>query len=117
MQHAHEVARKFLASSAKRNKNLYDVKVAVNKYKKDDLVWYLMETRKVGETPKLKPAYHGPFLVRRKVSEVDFLVQLDKDGREQVIHHDKLKPYEGNRPRRWVQRAKLRFCANGNSQQ
>ena len=117
MQHAHEVARKYLASSAKRSKNLYDVKIAVNKYKKGDLVWYLLETRKVGEAPKLKPAYHGPFLVRRKVSEVNFLVQLDRDGKEQVIHHDKLKPYEGNHPPRWVQRAKKRLLANRNSPQ
>ena len=29
----HEVARKYLASSAKGSKNLYDVKIAVNKYK------------------------------------------------------------------------------------
>ena len=76
-----------------------------------------METRKVGEAPKLKPAYHGPFLVRRKVSEVDFLVQLDKDGNKQVIHYDKLKPYEGNHPTRWIRRAKKRFFANSISQQ
>ena len=57
----------------------------------------------------------GPFLVRRKVSEVDFLVQLDEDGKEQVIHHDKLKPYEGNHAPRWVQRAKKRLFANSNS--
>ena len=64
MQHAHEIARKYLASSAKRRKNNYDVKAAVNKYEKGNLVWYLLETHKVGEAPKLKHAFHGPFLVK-----------------------------------------------------
>ncbi|MCG7868952.1 MAG: DDE-type integrase/transposase/recombinase [Candidatus Thiodiazotropha taylori] len=117
MQHAHEVARKYLAASAKRNKDLYDVKKAVNSYKKGDLVWYLLEKRKVGEAPKLNPAYHGPFLVKQKVNEVDFLIQLDKEGKEQITHHDKLKPYEGVNPPRWVQRAKKRLLAEKHSQQ
>lgn len=102
MQHAHEVARKYLASSAKRSKDRYDVKAAVNVYSKGDLVWYLLEGRKPGEAPKLKQIYHGPFLVKQKVTEVDFLVQLDKYGKEQLVHHDKLKPYEGDQPPRWI---------------
>ena len=117
MQHAHEVARKYLTLSAQRCKNYYDVRMAVNKYKKGDLVWYLLETRKVGEAPKLKPAYYGPFLVRHKMSEVDFLIQLDRDGKEQVVHRDKLKPYEGDHPPKWVQRAKKRLLSHGNSSQ
>ena len=98
MQHAHKIARKSLASLAKRSKSnyMYDVKVAVNKYEKGSLVWYLLVTRKVGEAPKLKQAYHSPFLVKQKVTEVDFLIQLDKHGKEQVVHHDKLIPYESS---------------------
>ena len=63
------------------------------------------------------PAYYGPFLVRRKMSEVDFLIQLDRDGKEQVVHHDKLKPYEGDHPPKWVQRAKKRLLSHGNASQ
>ena len=106
IQHAHETARKYLASSAKRSKNNYDVKAAVNKYEKGNLVWYLLETHKVGEAPKLKQAYHGPFLVKKKVTEVDFLIQLDKNGKVQIVHHDKLKPYEGDQPPKWVVKAR-----------
>ena len=32
MQHAHQVARKHLSSTAKRRKELYDTKVALNRY-------------------------------------------------------------------------------------
>ena len=79
MQHAHEIARKYLPSSAKRSKNNYDVKAAVNKCEKENFVWYLLETHNVGEASKLKQTYHGPFLVKQKVSEVDFLIQFDKN--------------------------------------
>ena len=38
MQHAHEVARKYLGMSAKRSKGIYDTKVAVNRFEKGDYV-------------------------------------------------------------------------------
>ena len=44
MQHAHEVARKYLGTSAKRNKNIYDT---VYRFEKGDYVWCLNEARKV----------------------------------------------------------------------
>ena len=42
MQHAHDVARTHLHDSAKRQKQIYDVKVKANLYEVGDLVW--MET-------------------------------------------------------------------------
>ena len=47
MQHAHEVARKYLCSAAKRSKEIYDVNLAVNRYEQGDLVWCLNETEKL----------------------------------------------------------------------
>ena len=77
---------------------------------------YLLEKRKVCEAPKLNPTYHGPFLVKQKVNEVDFIVQLDKEGKEQITLHDKLKPYEGVHIPRWVHNAKKRLLAEKHSQ-
>ena len=85
MQHAHEVVRKYLSSAAKRSKEMYDVKMAVNKYERDDLVWCLDETRKVGIIPKLGNAYNGLFLVKKKVTELDFLLQLNQVMRNWFI--------------------------------
>ena len=119
MQHAHEVARKYLCSAAKRSKDMYDVKLAVNRYEQGDLVWCLNETRKVGVTQKLESAYDGPFLVKKKVTEIDFLLQLNQDGEEKLVHHNKLKPYEGDSPPVWVKKArkKLLRCPNQLDQQ
>ena len=93
MQHAHEVARKYLATAAKRSKDSYD------------LVWYLDEVHAVGEAPKLKRDYIGPVPVKKKVTAVDYMVQLDASGKELLMHHNKLKPYEGDRIPKWVKRA------------
>ena len=112
MQHAHEVARKYLCTAAKRSKDHYDVKMAVNQYTKGDIVWYLNEVQAVGETPKLQPAYLGPVPVKGKVTAVDYIIQLDASGRELLIHHDKLKPYEGEAIPRWVKKVLKRLRRN-----
>lgn len=105
IQHAHEIARKHLSSAAKRSKEIYDSKIAFKRYNEGDIVWCLMETRKVGVMPKLQFTYEGPFVIKKKLSEIDFVLQLDKYGTEKSVHHNKLKPYEGNNPPKWVLKA------------
>ena len=53
MQHAHEIARKYMSIAAKRSKELYDAKLAFHRYEVGYVVWCLMEVRKVGVSPKL----------------------------------------------------------------
>ena len=106
MQHAHEVARKHMSSAAKRSKDLYDTKVAFNRYNVGDVVWYLMEVKKLGVAPKLEYCFEGPFVIKRKISELDFLLQVDRAGTEKPVHHNKLKPYEGENLPKWLKRAK-----------
>ena len=106
MQHAHEVARKHMSSAAKRSKDLYDTKVAFNRYNVGDVVWYLMEVKKVGVAPKLEYCFEGPYVIKRKISELDFVLQVDRAGTEKPVHHNKLKPYEGENLPKWVKRAK-----------
>ena len=102
MLHAHEVARKYLCSNAKRSKAIYDTRLVLSNYSPGDLVWYLHETRKVGICPKLEKRYDGPFVVKRKLSELNFELQFDKEGTYKVVHHNKLKPYEGESPPKWT---------------
>ena len=109
MQHAHDVARKHLDHAAQRSRDIYDTKVLVNKYQPGDAVWSLLEARKLGVMPKLEPAYEGPFLVKANYADIDFLLQIDQSGKERVSHHDKLKPYRGDYPPRWLVRAKKKL--------
>ena len=50
---------------AKRQKELYDSKLQVNKYKEGDIIWYLQVKRKLAFCPKLTPPFTGSFLKKR----------------------------------------------------
>ncbi|VDI51307.1 Hypothetical predicted protein [Mytilus galloprovincialis] len=102
MQIAHDVARKHLGSEARRHKEIYDSKISVYKYEQGDLVWYLNENRIKGVAPKLEKTYSGPYIIKRKMSELNFVLQLTRDGTEKLIHHNKLKPYKGDNPPKWL---------------
>ena len=110
MQHAHEMARKYKSATAKRSKELYDSKVAFHRYSVGDVVWCL-----IGISPKLEVGFEGPFVVIKKLSELDYISQLDRDGVEKSVHHKNLKPYEGDNAPRWVEKVRkqlLRRRAN-----
>ena len=102
MRRAQEIARRNLKRKAERSKEVYDTKVVFNNYKLGDQVWYLHETRKVGQTPKLEKRYSGPFVIIEKRSHINFIIQLSKDGNQRLVHHNKLKPYEGIHPPKWA---------------
>ena len=53
-------------------------------------VWCLNKARKVGVAVKLQHTYHGPFLVLEKVNDANFVIQMDKDGKKVLLHHDEL---------------------------
>ena len=112
MQYAHEVARKHLSCSAKRSKEIYDTKISVNQYQVGDVVWLLQEARHVGECQKLVRIYEGPYLVIRKYSDINFLLQLDGRGKTKPAHHNKLKPYEGDKAPRWVLKSKRQISSH-----
>ena len=106
MLRAHDIARQYLNSSAKRNKQIYDTKQLLHEYHKGDVVWFLHETRKVGITPKLEKKYDGPFIVTEKMSAVNYKIQINSNGQEKLIHHDKIKHYEGVNIPKWILKVK-----------
>lgn len=106
MQRAHELCRKYLKDSAKRQTEIYDHRQLLHKYNKGDLVWFLQAKRKETVCPKLQMPYAGPFLVTERLNNQNYLLQFSKEGNSKVIHHDKLKPYLGNSPPKWIVKAK-----------
>ncbi|MEW8546652.1 MAG: hypothetical protein AB2693_24310 [Candidatus Thiodiazotropha sp.] len=102
LQNAHSIARKRLSVCAKRQKEIYDSKLQVNKYKEGDIIWYLQVKRKDAICPKLTPPYAGPFLIKKRISDQNFLVQFSDDGKEKIVHHDKLKPFKGTAIPKWI---------------
>lgn len=102
MHRAQEVAISHLAQAARRNKEVYDTKLMHNNYQEGELVWWLTEARKVGVLPKLERMFAGPFVLKKRITPVNYMLQLDKHVKETLVHHNKLKRYEGSTAPKWT---------------
>ena len=47
----------------------------------------------------------------RKYSDINFLLQLDRQGKTKPAHHNKLKPYEDDKAPRWVLKSKRQISS------
>ena len=102
LQTAHFVARKYIEKSAKTQKDRYDAKMFETSFLPGDLVWYLVESCRPGKCLKLEPNYTGPNVVICKFNPLNLKIQMSKSDTTKVVHHNKLKKYEGDNPPNWV---------------
>ncbi|CAG2223318.1 unnamed protein product [Mytilus edulis] len=85
----HELARVNLQRAQKRQKKDYDLKTNQQKYDIGDIVLKINSATKVGQTPKFKQPWKGPYIVTEVKSPVLYKIQDKKT--ESVVHHDRLK--------------------------
>lgn len=100
----HEFARKHLKHETERQKRYYDHRgVRQNRFKRGDAVWLHNPKRKKGKSPKLQNnVYDGPFLVTKKIDDVTYRIQKGAKSRPTVVHHNRLKSYEGDNVPTWL---------------
>ena len=89
IENAHELVRKHLKSSQKRQKQDYDVNLKQYRYEPGDLVYEINSSLKVGVCQKLEKIWKGPLLVVKVLSPLLYVVRDRK--RERVVHHDRLQ--------------------------
>ena len=111
MEHAHEVARHHLASSTKRQKEYYDSRCFFHTYKPGDLIWWETHHGQLEITPKLRNPYEGPYLILKKLNDLNYVIQLDQKGTQRVVHCNKLLPYRGPVTLPWARNA-LKKCSS-----
>ena len=111
LQTTHDIAREHLGNAAKRHKYAYDTKLEHLLYEQGECVWYLHEKRVIGISPKLQPRYVMCVVLKRLI-DVTYLIRVEK-GDNRVVHHDKLKRYEGQNRPKWKDRA-VRSFVRGN---
>ena len=109
MQKAHELARSHLGVVAELEKKGHDFKLNLKQYHQGDLVWVRTDKNQLHITPKLRCAYQGPYLVLHRVNDLDYVIQLNAQGKRQLIHHDRLKPYESQLRLKWSKKALKQF--------
>ena len=99
LEAAHNKARTHLQAAQKRQKDYYDRRVAGTSFRVGDRVLLSTTAVKRGLSPKLHHQWQGPYVVLDKVSEVNYRVQLATgQGRKQVVHFNRLRPFNHARP-------------------
>ena len=84
------------------------MKIEYNRLGHGESVWYLHEKRSPekkipGISLKLQPAY-VLCVVLKRLNDVNYLIGLE-GGNQRVVHHDKLKKYEGGKKPTWMEKA------------
>ena len=96
-----QVTRENLEKATVRHKYSYDNKVVECTYKPGDCAWYLHEFRGLGTSPKLQPLYKICVIIKC-INEFNYLIKLEYSEKSRVVHHDKLKPFDGEAVPNWV---------------
>ena len=109
LQRAHEVARTHLRVAAARQKQQYDVRVSHEPYDAGALAWLESDLGQQDLAPKMRRPYEGPYLVLRRLGDLNYMVQLDRKGAKRVVHFNRLKPYRGEQTLTWARAALRKF--------
>ena len=106
IQKAPSLAHRHLNEQALRHKDIYDSKLVFHQYEEGEVVWYLNEARIKGLSPKLQATYLGQYLITQKLNDLVFKIQVSKFGHTRVVHHNKLKRFEGKAYPKWIDACK-----------
>ena len=93
-------ARTNLKKSAERQSRVYDKNTFLREFKIGDWVWVFYPP---AFKEKFGRDWKGPFLVVKKLSDVNYVVQQKPDSRKVTLHVDHMKLYSHeNTPEKWV---------------
>lgn len=91
MERAHHLVRRHSEGAILRQKHYHDMKMSYEQFKSGDSVYVYFPQRKTGCSPKLTSYWRGPFQVLAKISEVLYKVNCGRNGKEQIVHCDRMK--------------------------
>ena len=92
LSEVHALAREAIGGLQLYQKRYFDYTKNQTSFQEGDVVYKLNKASKSGQSSKLKPIWHGPFLVSEILSPILIRIQ-DKKG-TYVVHHDLLKTCE-----------------------
>jgi RNase H-like domain found in reverse transcriptase/Reverse transcriptase (RNA-dependent DNA polymerase)/Integrase core domain/Integrase zinc binding domain/Zinc knuckle len=100
---SYELVRTELGRSSEHTKRYYDLRARPIQYKVGQWVWVYYPRRYIQRSPKWQRFYQGPYLITRKLNELNFAVQKSARSQPFVVHTDKLKPCLSTTPVSWLQ--------------
>ncbi len=101
LKETHDIARETTKQQVKTQKEQYDRGCSVRKLEPGQPVWLYWPHRKKGQCPKLTCKWKRGYVVTHKLDDVLYRVQKGRKGKGQVVHIQRLLPYEGRDPPKW----------------
>lgn len=90
---AFETVQAHVRQQQHKQKIYYDRKVHGEAFREGDQVWLHTNRGKRGLSPKLISSWRGPFLIKRKLSDLNYVIVKPGSRNQQVVHFNRLKPY------------------------
>ena len=97
----HRYAREHLKIESDRQKLSYDHRLCSRVINPGDAVWLYNPQRRVGFCPSLQRPWESPFLFTKRISDVVYIIQRSERSKLKVVHHDRLRLYEGSDRPNW----------------
>ena len=103
-QEAYGLLRQQVQIAATRQKRLYDQGKGTPHFYVGAWVW-----RNIPPREKLACEWHGPYLILKKLGDLNYEIQREQGGRKVVVHVDQLKKFQGEVvPKSWVVEVEIR---------
>ena len=96
IEKVYEFARANLQIASESQKKQYDHRTTKSGFAVNDKVWIYHSIRKKGVSTKLQDKWEGPFVIEERINDVLYRIKNMPSRRADVVHVDKLKPYNEN---------------------
>ena len=92
LQNAHSAVRAKASQEMVRQKQYHDRKLHWEKFNPGDRVCVFFPRTQVGKSSKFTSFWKGPYVVKKRMSDVTYVVDCGRHGKDQVIHVDRMRP-------------------------
>jgi transposase InsO family protein len=93
LETAYACARENLGRAMARQKHYHDAKARQILYDPGDMIKLDDHTHCEAGTKKMREKFKGPYYVIDKLSDVTYRVQASAKGRQEIVHHNRMQPW------------------------
>lgn len=98
LEDVHQFARVNLRIASDDMKRRYDERATHDSYFVGQAVRYCLPKRRKGLSPKFQSNWDGPYLVKRKISDLIYEIQRTPRAKPRIVHKDRLCKFHGDPP-------------------
>ena len=106
----HEYAREHLRQASEVQKHYYDMQTYGKPFRVGDVALLYQPLKQVGKSPKLQCFWKGPFVVTRRINDVNYELRKDPKAPPQIVHYNRMRRYKGECDTSWAEMFFKREC-------